>query len=62
MIVYSGSVPMGALWTGRAALSWGVAAVMAFSALLCVVAGLVVLAAGVLDPRYPGEVSARHRP
>ena len=24
MIVYSGSVPLGALWTGRAAQSWGV--------------------------------------
>ena len=55
MIVYSGSVPLGALWTGRAALSWGVAAVMAFSALLCVVVGLVVLASGVLKPRYPHE-------
>jgi len=52
MIVYSGSVPLGALWTGRAALAWGVAAVMAFSALLCVVVGLVALATGVLTPRY----------
>src|SRR5262249_49552385 len=43
MIVYSGSVPLGALWTGRAALSWGVANVMALSALLCVVVGLIVL-------------------
>ena len=57
MIVYSGSVPLGALWTGRAALSWGVAAVMAFSASLCVVVGLVVLASGVLKPRYPGKDS-----
>src|SRR5262249_42582639 len=56
MIVYSGSVPLGALWTGRAALSWGVATVMAFSALMCVVAGLLVLAAGVLNPRYQQEV------
>ena len=53
MIVYSGSVPLGALWTGRAALAWGVAAVMAFSAVLCVVVGLVVLASGVLRTRYP---------
>jgi MFS family permease len=55
MIVYSGSVPLGALWTGRAAQSWGVAAVMAFSAMLCVVVGLVVLASGVLKPRYPHQ-------
>ncbi len=52
MIVYSGSVPLGALWTGRAAQSWGVARVMAFSAALCVVVGLAVLASGVLGPRY----------
>ena len=50
MIVYSGSVPLGALWTGRAAVSWGVAAVMAFSALLCIVVGLIVLGSGVLNP------------
>jgi predicted MFS family arabinose efflux permease len=58
MIVYSGSVPLGALWTGRAALSWGVAAVMAFSAVLCVIVGLIVLASGVLNPRYPKDASA----
>ena len=62
MIVYSGSVPLGALWTGRAALSWGVAAVMAFSAVLCVVVGLVVLASGVLRPRYPGTSGTRLGP
>ena len=55
MIVYSGSVPLGALWTGRAALSWGVASVMAFSALVCAVVGGLVLASGVLRPRYPRE-------
>jgi MFS family permease len=55
MIVYSGSVPLGALWTGRAALSWGVAAVMAFSAMLCIVIGLIVLASGALNPRYSGR-------
>ncbi len=57
MIVYSGSVPLGALWTGRAAVSWGVAAVMAVSALLCIVVGLIVLASGVLNPRYMGKDS-----
>ncbi len=50
MIVYSGSVPLGALWTGRVAQSWGVSIVMGFSALLCVVVGLIVWASGVLAP------------
>ena len=51
MIVYSGSVPLGALWTGRAAQSWGVAMVMALSSFVCVVVGLFVLASGVLRTR-----------
>jgi MFS family permease len=55
MIVYSGSVPFGALWTGRVAQSWGVSFVMGLSAALCVAVGLIVLASGVLAP-------ARHRP
>ena len=50
MIVYSGSVPLGALWTGRVAQSWGVSFVMGFSAVLCVVVGLIVWASGVLSP------------
>jgi MFS family permease len=50
MIVYSGSVPLGALWTGRVAQSWGVSFVMGFSAVLCMVVGLVVWASGVLAP------------
>jgi MFS family permease len=58
MIVYSGSVPLGALWTGRAALSWGVGPVMVGSALVCIIVGLVVLASGVLDPRYDHSSSA----
>jgi MFS family permease len=48
MIVYSGSVALGALWTGLAAQSWGVARVMGLSALMCAVIGLVVWASGVL--------------
>ena len=32
MIVFSGSVPLGALWTGRAAQPWGVTLVMGLSA------------------------------
>jgi MFS family permease len=50
MIVYSGSVPLGALWTGRVAQSWGVALVMGLSAILCVAVGLIVWASGVLAP------------
>jgi MFS family permease len=48
MIVYSGSVPLGALWTGRAAQWWGVAPVLEFSAVVCVAVGLVVWVSGVL--------------
>jgi len=48
MIVYSGSVPLGALWTGRVAQSWGVAFAMGLSAILCVLAALFVMATGVL--------------
>jgi MFS family permease len=50
MIVYSGSVPLGALWTGRVAQSWGVSFVMGLSAALCVVVGLIVWTSGVLSP------------
>ena len=53
MIVYSGSVPLGALWTGRAAQSWGVASVMGLSASICVITALVVLGSGILEgPRH----------
>jgi len=48
MIVYSGSVPLGALWTGRVAQSWGVAFAMGLSAMLCVLAALFVMVTGVL--------------
>jgi MFS family permease len=48
MIVFSGSVPLGALWTGRAAQAWGVAPVMGLSATLCAAAALFVWASGVL--------------
>jgi MFS family permease len=52
MIVFSGSVPLGALWTGWAAESWGVGPVMGLSALGCLVTGLLVSASGVLAPGY----------
>jgi MFS family permease len=54
MIVYSGSVPFGALWTGRVAQSRGVSFVMGLSALLCVVVGLLVWASDVLAPLRHG--------
>ena len=57
MIVYSGSVPLGALWTGRAAVSWGVATIMAVSALICIIVGVVVMASGVLNPRSSANPS-----
>jgi MFS family permease len=48
MIVYSGSVPLGALWTGLAAQKWGVALVMGSSAGVCVITAVLVLLSGVL--------------
>jgi MFS family permease len=51
MIVYSGSVPLGALWAGELALSRGVTMVMEASAILCVAVAALVLASGVLIPR-----------
>jgi MFS family permease len=52
MITYSSSVPLGALWTGRAAQSLGVAPVMGLSAFLCVATACVAWASGFLaNPR-----------
>ena len=48
MIVYSGSVPVGALWTGRLAHQHGVATVMGLSALLCAAVALASWASGLL--------------
>ncbi len=50
MIVYSATVPLGALITGRLAQSWGVPAVMGLSAAACAATALIALAAG-----WPGE-------
>jgi MFS family permease len=60
MIVYSGSVPLGALWTGKAAQVWGVARVMASSAAICVIAAILVLLSGVLHA--PFHASPRPEP
>jgi hypothetical protein len=51
LIVYSGSIPLGALWTGRAAQAWGIASVMSCSAASCGGVGLLVCAAGLLRSR-----------
>ncbi|HEX8200147.1 MAG TPA: MFS transporter [Isosphaeraceae bacterium] len=48
MIVFSGSVPLGALWAGLLARSRGVAPVMILSAALCAAAALGVGSSGVL--------------
>ncbi len=61
MIMFSSSVPLGALWTGRAAQSLGVTRVMAFSAVLCGLLALVAGAAGVLRPPPPEEIAAERR-
>jgi hypothetical protein len=46
MIVYSGSVPAGALWTGRLSHQHGVATVMGLSASLCAVVALLSWGSG----------------
>jgi MFS family permease len=48
MIIYSGSVPLGALWAGELALSRGVPLVMEVAAGLCLTVALFVLATGLL--------------
>jgi MFS family permease len=55
MIVFSGSVPLGAVWTGRAAQSWGVGFVMGLSALTCVVTACLVWITGVLSAPHAPE-------
>jgi MFS family permease len=57
MIVYSGSVPMGAFWTGRAAESWGVAFVMGVSASICIVTAFFVYASRVLEGTHQQAVT-----
>jgi predicted MFS family arabinose efflux permease len=51
MIVYSGSVPLGSLWTGRLASSLGLTPAIAISAGLCVLAALLGLVSGKLSHR-----------
>ncbi|WP_337174383.1 MFS transporter [Paludisphaera sp.] len=57
MVVFSGSVPLGALWTGRASAAWGVLPVMTGSALTCLVVGGTLLFLG-----RSGEAGARKSP
>ncbi|MDG3003001.1 MFS transporter [Paludisphaera mucosa] len=55
MVVFSGSVPLGALWTGRAASLWGICPVMTFSALVCLATGVGLL----VVQRWRGDLSRR---
>jgi MFS family permease len=62
LIAYSGSVPLGSLWTGQVANSHGVTFAMTVSSGLCVVVALVGVAAwlsakpSALPPPSPGHV------
>jgi MFS family permease len=60
MIVFSGTVPLSALWAGEVALRRGVVVVMGASAALCVVVALVALASGAL--REPSKAVAADVP
>jgi MFS family permease len=62
MIVYSGSVPLGALWTGRVAQSWGVGFVMGLSAALCVLMAMIVMGSGVLASPAGAAGDATYEP
>jgi predicted MFS family arabinose efflux permease len=57
MIVYSGSVPLGAFWTGRAAEAWGVALVMGVSASICSITAFFVYASRVLEGTHQQAVT-----
>jgi len=56
MVVFSGSVPLGALWTGRAASVWGLCPVMTASALVCLASGVVLL---LMQTRRGGNAEPR---
>jgi MFS family permease len=62
MIIYSGSVPLGALWTGYAAEAQGVSPVLGLSAGLCVLVAIGGVAGGLLEHvpshREPQETAA----
>lgn len=62
MIVFSGSVPLGSLWTGRLALSSGVTSALGVSACLCVVVAVAGYAAGLLSLAHPVEAPVRPAP
>lgn len=60
MIAFSGSVPLGSLWTGRLASSLGVSFAMGISAVLCVAVALAALMTGLssLAAAEPEETAA----
>jgi MFS family permease len=62
MIVYSGSVPLGSLWTGRLASSQGVPLAMGLSACLCLLVGLGGLMHGLSGRKGFLEVSGLQGP
>ncbi len=62
MIVFSGSVPLGALWTGIVAEKQGVGFVMGLSASICVVTAFLIMISGVLStPHTPRAVQPEGR-
>jgi len=44
MIAFSGSVPLGSLWTGRLASTWGLSATIGLSSILCMLIALTAVA------------------
>ena len=58
MIIYSGSVPLGALWTGRFAQGRGVSTVMLLSAGLCTLVAVAGVLGGLLGGPEPAEKTA----
>jgi MFS family permease len=62
MIIFSGSVPLGSLWTGRLALGWGVTSALGVSSCLCVVVAAAGYAAGLISLAHPAETPIRPAP
>ncbi len=50
MIAFSGSIPLGSLWTGQLALQWGLSPTIGCSAILCLLMALAAFAVGRFRP------------
>jgi len=61
MIMFSSSVPLGALWTGRAAQAAGVTTVLLCSSVICALLALFLAATGVLNPADQGATDLNPR-